>query len=465
AEVQLRAVGSDREACQLPVIVSLTFGQQGRTARGASPGEVAGAMAGAGADIVGANCSTGPAPLLEVTARMAAATTVPIAAMPNAGLPTVAGGRYIYTSSPAYMADVARDMVAAGVAIVGGCCGTTPEHIAAIGEALRGDGRPPQRLAFPASERVRAPARESLRSPTRLQDALEKGFAVTVEVDPPNGFDVGALLPKLRALRDTGHVDAFDVADSPRAQARMSALAVAALLQGELGTDTVLHMACRHRNLVAVHSELLGAHALGVRNILVVMGDLPALGDYPDATAVRDITATGLMSLMSKFNRGVDAQGRPLDDATAFHVGCAFSFTAPDAEAELRLLDKKVAAGASFALTQPVYDPAVVTRYLDRLGGRFPVPLVLGVLPLWNARHAAFLHNEVPGIAVPDEVLTRMASAGDEGRGEGVAIARETLMVLQGAIDGAYFMPPFGRYEVVADVLSGLTMGRPVAAG
>ncbi len=463
-EEALMALDAAREAADLPVAVSLTFGEDG-SASGATPEEVATILDAAGADVIGANCSTGPAPLLDVAVRLCAATSRPVSVMPNAGLPTVAVGRYIYTSSPAYMAQVSRQMLDAGVTVIGGCCGTTPEHISALADALRSEGGGAPRLSFPRTERVRVPEGERLRQPTRLQRAFaEDRFAVAVEVDPPNGFDLSAVMPRLRALRDAGLVDTFDVADSPRAQARMSALALAALIQGELGTETVLHMACRHRNLVAVHSELLGAHALGIRNIFVVMGDLPAMGDYPDATTVRDITATGLMSLLAHFNRGVDAHGRPLDDATAFHIGCAFSFTAPDMDRELALLDKKIAAGAQFALTQPVYDPRPVEEIVGRLGGRFPIPVLLGVLPLWNARHAAFLHHEVPGINVPPAVLARMAAAGDEGRREGITVAQEVLNALDGAIQGAYFMPPFGRYELAGEVLAGVAAGARMPA-
>jgi homocysteine S-methyltransferase len=355
-------------------------------------------------------------------------------------------------------------MVAAGVRIVGGCCGTTPETIAQTAKALASDGRAAPRLSFPTPERVRVPA-ASLSRPTHLQEILGRSFAVTVEIDPPNGFDVGSLLPKIRSLRDSGYVDAIDVADSPRARARMSAFALAALIQGELGMETVLHMACRHRNLVAVHSDLLGAHALGVRNIFVVMGDLPALGDYPDATVVNDITATGLMSLLTQFNRGADLTGRPLEHATAFHVGCAFNFCAKDLGRELALLERKVDAGAHFALSQPVFDVATIRRVIEKLGGRFPLPLLAGTLPLWNARHALFLHNEVPGIVVPDPVLRRMEAAGDDGRSVGVAIAQETLNGLAGLVQGAYFMPPFGRYELVTEVMAGVDRGEPVPAG
>jgi homocysteine S-methyltransferase len=361
------------------------------------------------------------------------------------------------------MAECMLQLVAAGAALVGGCCGTGPEHIETIGAALAGERPRIERLAFPEPEELAHPSPAVLGGPTALEQALGERFVVTVEIDPPRGFNFAAALPKLRALRDCGLVDAVNVADSPRAQARMSALAMATLIKSQVGLETVLHVGCRHRNLVAMHSEILGAHALGLRDVFVVMGDLPAHGDYPDATVVHDISATGLMKLLATFNDGLDATGRRLDQPTAFHIGAAFNFGAPDMDKELALLDKKIACGARFVLSQPVYEAAPVERVLGRLGGRFPLPLLLGVLPLWNARHAAFLHNEVPGIHVPAWVLAEMSVAGEQGRDRGVGLARELLAALDGAVQGAYVMPPFGKFDLVAEVAEGLR--EPLPAG
>jgi methionine synthase / methylenetetrahydrofolate reductase(NADPH) len=460
----LAAIEATREVCDLPVIALVTFGEDELTATGRRPEEIARALDGAGADVIGTNCSTGPALALDVAARMRTATTRPLCAMPNAGLPTVSAGRYYYTASPIYTAEVATDMVAAGVAIVGGCCGTTPEHVSAIRDALRGRLPNAPRLGFPVAETTGGPATATMRGPTGLQRALGERFVVTVEVDPPRGFNFHEILPALRMLRDSGAVDAIDVADNPRAQARLSALVMSALIQSQVGLEPVVHVGCRHRNLVAVNSDLLGAHALGVRNIFVVMGDLPANGDYPDATVNSDITATGLMRLLARFNEGMGLSGHPLTEPTGFHIGCAFNFGAADLDKERRLLDKKIASGAQFALSQPVYDPRIVERALDCFeGGRFPIPVLAGVLPLWNGRHAAFLHHEVPGIGVPEDVLRRMERAGVRGRDEGVAVAREVLAALQGMVNGAYFMPPFGKYDVVPEIMSGLRTSRPPA--
>jgi homocysteine S-methyltransferase len=450
----LVALEAARTVCQLPVVVQLTFGEDGLTGTGSTPEDVVRALEAAGADVIGANCSTGPAQMLDVMTRMAAVATTPLSAMPNAGLPTVVGGRYMYTSSPAYMAEVAAQMVEAGVVLVGGCCGTTPKHIAAMHQVLAGAQPPLPRLSFPVPEPLPSSDGLSWLGPTALQRALGERFVVTVEVDPPRGFNFATILPKLRALHQSGYVDAIDVADNPRAQACMSALATAALIQSELGIETVLHTGVRHRNLLAIHSDLLGAHALGIRNVFVVMGDLPAYGDYPDATVNKDITASGLMRLLAGFNLGRDLVGRPLGDRTAFHIGCAFNFGAEDLDRELAMLDRKLEAGAQFALTQPVYDPGEVERVLDRCGGRVAIPVLVGILPLWNARHAAFLHNEMPGIHIPEDILRRMSRAGTGGREEGVAIAGQTLRALDGAVQGAYFMPPFEKYELVADVMA-----------
>lgn len=452
----LVALEAAREVCQLPVIVSLTFGEDGLSLGGETPEEVVRGLEAAGADVIGANCSTGPAPMLDVMTRMVGVSGTPLAAMPNAGLPAVVHGRFAYTAPPSYMAGVMAQMAAVGVALLGGCCGTTPEHIAAMGHALLGDLPPEPRLSFPQPEAPVGEAPESLRGPTRLSRALAERFTVTVEVDPPRGFNFAAALPKLRMLQECGYVDAVNVADSPRAQARMSALAMGALIQGKLGLETVLHMGCRHRNLVAIHSELLGAHALGIRNVFVVMGDLPANGDYPDATVVNDITATGLMQLLADFNLGQDQSGRRLDQPTAFHVGCAFNLGAGNLGKEIALLERKIAAGAQFAMTQPVYDVRPVDRVLARLGGRFPLPVLMGVLPLWNARHAAFLHNEVPGILIPEHVLATMIRAGDGGREAGITLARQLLTDLAGTVQGAYFMPPFEKYDLVPEIMQGV---------
>jgi methionine synthase I (cobalamin-dependent)/5,10-methylenetetrahydrofolate reductase len=473
----IAAIEAARATCDLPVVALSTFGEDGLTATGLAPEAVVRALETAGADVVGANCSTGPAPMLDVMTRMAAVARVPLAAIPNAGLPTLVAGRYIYTSSPAYMAEVAGQMIAAGVRIVGGCCGTTPEHIGAMHAGLAGGTLHTPRLIFPAAAHVAdggagqitgqtmgeptgEPSDElaamlgGLRGPTTFQRALGTRFVVCVTVDPPRGFNAGALLARLRRLVESGLVDAIDVADSPQARAHVSALAMSVLIQGELGVEAVLNLGCRYRNLVAIHSELMGAHALGVRNILGIMGALPAYGDYPDATVVHDITDGRLIALLAELNRGHTLGGQPATEPAAFHIGCQLALGALDLDRELAVFEAKVAAGAQFAFTDPIFDPRRVDEALRHFGGRFPIPVLAGILPLWNARHAAYLHNEVPGIEIPDAILARMQAAGDDGRAAGVAVAAETLAALGDAVAGVRLMPPSDRFGVVEEILA-----------
>lgn len=479
----IAAIEAARATCDLPVVALATFGEDGLTATGLAPEAVVRALEAAGADVVGANCSTGPAPMLDVMARMAAVARVPLAAIPNAGLPTLVAGRYIYTSSPAYMAEVAGQMIGAGVRIVGGCCGTTPEHIAVMHASLAGGMAPLPRvsLSFPAATAPgdgggdgagdtsgETPHGEPLRGsaedlavavygrhgPTAFQHALGRRFVVCVTVDPPRGFNAGALLIRLGRLVESGLVDAIDVADSPQARAHVSALAMSVLIQGELGVEAVLNLGCRYRNLVAIHSELMGAHALGVRNILGIMGALPAYGDYPDATVVHDITDGRLIALLAELNRGHTIGGQPATEPAAFHIGCQLALGALDLDRELAVFEAKVAAGAQFAFTDPIFDPRRVDEALRHFGGRFPIPVLAGILPLWNARHAAYLHNEVPGIEIPDAILDRMRAAGDDGRAAGVAVAAETLAALGDAVAGARLMPPSDRFGVVEEIVA-----------
>ena len=449
-ELAIRAVQS---ATSLPLIAQMLFEEDGNTPAGETPEEVVTRLQELGVAVVGSNCGLGPELALQVLEHMATAATVPLAARPSAGRARYENGHAVYSASPAYMAERAKEMVSAGALAIGGCHGTGPAHIAAMRDAVRGIQPPvhaPQRnrpaTPTPAKQRAKP-------EPTSLEERLRAGrFVVTVEVDPPRGFDISDTLDRLR--RVAGAVDAINVADSPRAQGRLGALATSSLIQSRLGIETILHMAIRHRNLLALHSDLLGAHALGVRNIFAVMGDVPATGDYPEASAVADITTSGLIKLLDGFNNGVDAGGKPIDQPTTFLVGCALNLSAPNMDRELRILERKVAAGARFLLTQPVYDPEVVERLWQRLGG-FPVPLLLGVLPLRSARHARFLANEVPGISVPPSVIERMHRA-DQPAAEGLAVSQELLRAIHGRISGTYFIPPFQRYRVVTETLSGI---------
>jgi homocysteine S-methyltransferase len=454
------AILAAREVCDLPLVAQMTFSEDGKTTFGDTPTSIVERLMTLGVQAVGANCSVGAYSMLQVIEEMSRAGDLHLAAQPNAGFPDFIGRRFVYRSSPEYMAEQAGRMVELGVSIVGGCCGTTPGHIAAIRNAIRKVSPPAPR---PKSRVARTGAKEAtifpaphVRESTELSQKLGRKFVVTVEMDPPKGFDISGHLSVVADLKSFRLVDAINVADSPRAQGRMSALAMCTLIQTRMGRETILHLATRHRNLVALHSELLGAHALGVRNIFAVMGDPPRIGDYPDATAVSDITASGLLRLIKSFNEGVDLTGKPIERPTSFFVGCAFNMGATDLDRELKVLEKKLEAGADFILTQPVYSVEVVERCWKRLGG-FPAPVIMGLLPLRSLRHAEFLSNEVPGVMIPEDVRQQMRDAGKKGPEAGVALARELLKGVRDKIGGVYFIPPFEHYEVVEEVLAPLS--------
>jgi homocysteine S-methyltransferase len=449
----LRAVSA---VSSLPIVAEMTFTEEGTTPAGDTPEEVAEALNGAGVVAFGGNCSVGPDVINQVVERMGHVAQMPLAAQPNAGLPAYVGGKLVYSTGPEYFSECARHAASSGAALVGGCCGTTPEHIAHVRDALRGVVLPEKPMRPRVTVAEREPPVRPAHQPesTSLAAAFASGrFVVTAELSPPRGFDVSEALEKLRPV--AGLLTAVNVADSPRAQGRMSALAMCSLTQSRLGVETIMHMAIRHRNLLALHSDLLGAHALGVRNVFTVMGDVPLSGDYPEATAVADVTASGLIKLVAGFNQGVDAAGRNIDAPTSFFIGAALNLTAPDMDRELRVLERKVEAGANFLLTQPVYDPEVVERIALRLGG-FPVPVLLGVLPLRTVRHARFLHHEVPGIEIPGALFERLERAGEAAAAEGIAISRELIQATRSRVSGVYFIPPFNRYQVVAETLDGL---------
>ena len=454
------AISAAQSATNLPLIAQMTFTEEGRTLGGETPEAVVAAMQRLQVAAIGANCSVGPLPLLQVIERMAAVTNLPLISQPNAGLPTYRDGRLVYLTSPHYMAEQAKHMIEAGAILVGGCCGTTPAHVAAARDTVN-NTRVQSRLAkgrtvVPHATATPEPPALSKNQlePTSLAKRLNKGeFIVTMEVDPPRGFDISTTLEKLRTV--TGTVHALNVADSPRAQGRMSALATGSLIQSKLGIETIIHMATRHRNLVALHSDLLGAHALGVRNVFVVMGDVPVTGDYPEATSVADISASGLVQLITKFNNGVDNANRSIDQPTSFLVGAAFNFSAPDLDRELNVMERKVKAGANFILTQPVYDPNQVELVWQRLGG-FPLPVIMGVLPLRSERHAQFLHNEVPGISIPEEAFQRISAKNSDPAKEGIFMSQELLKAVHQRLGGVYFIPPFERYQVVQETMSGV---------
>ena len=452
------AIEAIRSLTDLPIVAQMAFTDEGVTFMGRTPAEVAGTLAPLGVQAIGANCSVGSSTLYEVLERMLpGAEGLALAIQPNAGLPSRAGERVIYFSSPAYMADYAGRMVEAGARIVGGCCGTTPQHIAAMREVL--DRRlPVRRVASRASVTVTAPpAREAAepgvaRPPTALQQKLEAGeFLVTVELDPPRGHAVDKLVQGARLLKSRG-VEVVDINDGSLGRVRMAVLPTALLVREATGLDVNLHFTCRDRNLMGIQADLLGAHALGVRNILALKGDPPRAGDYVNATAVFDVNAIGLIEIIRRMNQGLDATGNSIGMPTSFCVGAALNPCADDPKGEVHRFHRKVEAGARWVQTQPVYDLGTLERFLDLAGGS-PVPVIVGVMPLHSFRHAEFLHNEVPGITIPEAVRERLNAAGEQALRVGIEIAQELVQAVRRRYAGVYLMPSFGRFEVVAEVL------------
>ena len=454
----LRAVR--RVTLDLPVIAQMTFGTDGKTMYGHTPALAVRTLRDAGADVVGINCGVGPQPTLEVLEQMiAAADGMPVSAMPNAGLPQYVGGRFVYMTSPEYFAEFAARAVDLGVRLVGGCCGTTPAHIQAMRERLA-SRLPAEKLAPGAEVRVleQAPATMAPTAPQKtpsLLTKLQEKFVVSVEIDPPRGINTTKVMEGARLMANRG-VDCVNIADSPMARIRMSAMALAYQIHTHFPRlEIILHFTCRDRNLMGLQSDLLGAHALGLRNILALTGDPPSLGDYPNATAVFDTDAPGLMRIIHRMNQGTDLAGTSIGAATNFAVGCGVNPTADDLDAEIEYVKRKLEAQPHFVMTQPVYELDCWKRFVDRLRGVTQVPILIGILPLQSFRHADFLHNEVPGITVPDWIRGRMHEAGNEGQRVGVELARTLLGECRAMANGVYLMPSFGRYENCLEVLEG----------
>ncbi len=460
AEVH-QAIRAAKDVGGLPVIASVTYTRDDSTLLGDNPTNVARRLTDYGADVIGANCSSGPAQLLRILRQMRRA--VPEArfcVMPNAGWPERVSGRIMYPATADYFGDYARAFCEAGASIIGGCCGTTPEHIAAMRRALDGMESPCIESPAAASAADESPPTTAAREPTGLASTLAAGrFVISVEMDPPRGFSTHKLLAGASLLAEAG-ADVINVADSPMARMRMSPWAVCSLIQREVGIDTVLHFPTRGRNLLRVQGDLLAAHALDVRNIFVVLGDPTAIGDYPDAMDDYDLAPSGLIKLIKQeLNSGVDHAGADIGEATSFFVGCALNLCAKDPEREMRILHKKIDAGADFALTQPVYEPELAQEFIEayeKSYGPLELAVLVGVLPLYGSRHAAFLHNEVPGIRIPEAIRGQIADAGDRAPQEGVRLAVELLQSLTAIVQGVYLMPPFHRYDLAADIIEAI---------
>ena len=450
------AIRAAREVCDLPVIASVTFTRDDRTVLGDDPMKVARALRDEGVDVIGVNCSGGPAQLARILKQMSQA--VPSAKFwvkPNAGWPEQVGGRIMYPADAEYFGEYALSFREMGACIVGGCCGTTPQHIAAMHKALSTAPRieAPQISILPQEE-ITETAQEA---PTPFAQKLDSGgFAISVEMDPPRGLATHKLLAGASLLADAG-ADVINVADSPMARMRMSAWAVCDVVQRKVGVETTLHFPTRGRNLLRVQGDLLAAHALGIRNVFVVMGDPTAIGDYPEAMDNYDLVPSGLIKLIKQgFNAGVDHSGTSIGQPTSFFVGAALNLCPPDVETEIKNLHRKIKAGTDFFITQPIYraedGPSLLKRYEAKYG-KLNRPILAGILPLVNVRHASFLHNEVPGIFIPDEARKRIEEAGESGAQVGVELAVDLIQQIKSWANGVYIMPQFHKFDMVAEII------------
>jgi methionine synthase I (cobalamin-dependent)/5,10-methylenetetrahydrofolate reductase len=457
-----------RQLSPLPVVAQMTVGEDGSTPYGTSVESLAAQLTEWSADVIGLNCSVGPAPMLDAVERMAAVTTKVLSAQPNAGLPRAVGDRRIYLASPEYMAQYARRLIQAGVRFIGGCCGTTPEHIRRIREQVA--SAHPRRVAASRSgtevERAAGVEPVPLADRSRWGRKLAAGELVTsVELVPPRGWHAGEMLDHCRTLKDAG-IDAVHVLDSPRARSRMGVLPAALIIEREVGIETVFHYSCRDRNMLGMLSDLLGAAAGGLRNILIVTGDPPVAGPYPDATAVFDIDSIGLTNVVRQLNHGLDPGGNSIGDPTRFVVGIALNQGAVELDRELERFAWKVEAGAEFAVTQPVFDPDALARLIER-AARWSVPVIASLWPLTSLRNAEFLGNEVPGLHVPEAVIERMRQAQTRGseaaQAEGVRIAQEMFEAVRGIVQGVQVSAPFGRVAQALEVLEVLSPADPLS--
>ncbi len=456
------ALQAVRSLSDLPVIAQMTVGEDGTTPYGTAVETVATRLTEWGADVIGLNCSVGPAAMLDAIERMADVTDRPLSAQPNAGLPRAVGDRRIYLASPEYMAQYARRLAQAGARFIGGCCGTTPEHVRRLREAVAGTqarrvssvaSAPPVAPGYVTEPAVPVP----LAQRSRLGRKLAAGQPITTaQILPPRGWNPIDMIEECRALKAAG-VDAIDLLDTPRAQSRMGVLPAAMLVERDVGIETIFHYTCRDRNMLGMLSDLLGAAAGGLRNILIVTGDPPTSGPYADATAVFDIDSIGLTNVVRHLNEGRDPGANPIGEPTRFVIGVAVNQSAPDLDRELERLAWKVDAGAEFAITQPVFDPDALATFLDRFAQAGRLPIIAGIWPLTSLRNAEFLANEVPGVSVPPEVIDRMQRAESEGpdfaRAEGLRIALEMFEAVSGLVQGVQLNAQVGQLAVAIEAL------------
>jgi homocysteine S-methyltransferase len=449
----------------IPLVTQVTIDEDGICLDGSTPEVFGPKLEEWGADVIGCNCSVGPVAMLDAMEQVREATSAPLAAQPNAGIPRSVEGRNIYLCSPEYMASYARKFVASGVRLVGGCCGSTPEHIRSMKSALRaGEARSRQSAVHVAAEvKVAVTPAVPLEQRSRLGAKIASGeFATLVEIVPPKGTDVAKEIEGARFLKSVG-VDAINIPDSPRASARMSNQALSLLVQQQVGIEAILHYTCRDRNVLGIQSDLLGAAATGIRNLICITGDPPKMGNYPDATAVFDVDAIGLVNIVHNLNRGQDIGGNAIGTGTGFVIGVGANPGLPDLDEEIRRFEYKVEAGAEYAVTQPVFDLKLLEGFLRRIE-HCRIPVLAGIWPLVSSRNAEFMKNELR-VSVPDWILERMnaATSPQAAREEGIAIARDMLHAVRDMVQGAQISAPQGRYSSAVDVLEALGRSRPAS--
>jgi len=460
-----QAIAAVKEVCDLPIITQMTIMIDGNTMFGTTPELFTERLDGWGADVIGLNCGVGPAIILSALEKMREVTKKKLSAQPNAGLPRDVQGRQFYMCSPEYMSKFAKRFIQSGAKFIGGCCGTTPAHIKLISDSVRAASPRAQRVAFSGGGTVivedTAPDIQVVppeeRSNWGRKIALGE-FVTSVEVLPPKGVDAKKTLDSIRLLKDAG-VDGVNIPDGARAQSRMSAIATAVLVEQQIGIESVLHYCCRDRNLLGMMSDLLGAAALGLRNILVITGDPPKMGPYPDATAVFDIDSIGLTNMINKLNHGLDLGNNPIGEPTAFCIGVGVNPGAINLDEEIKRFEWKVEAGAQYAITQPVFDTGQLRNFLKRIE-HVRIPIIAGIWPLVSFRNAEFLHNEVPGVRVTPSIMDRMRAASaiskEAGREEGLKIARESLLEVRAEIQGVQVSAPFGNVKYALEVFGAL---------
>lgn len=445
----------------IPIIAQMTIEEDGNSLYGTTPEVFTRKIEEWKAHVIGVNCSVGPAHMIQCIEKMVRITERPLSAMPNAGIPREVEGRNIYLCSPEYMAEYAKRFILNGVKVIGGCCGTTPSHIKAISGAIKAL-QPPERKRIHVRvvpEEIEEEKRVKIRDKSRMARKLEDGeFVVSVEIVPPRGHDPSKTVKIARMLEQEG-IDCINIPDGPRASARMSSMALAFILSLKTKIEPILHYTCRDRNLLGMQSDLLGMHAQGIRNILIITGDPPKLGDYPDATAVFDVDSVGLTNVVNYLNSGIDIGGKRLSEPTGFHIGVGANPGAINLDYEISRFEKKVEAGAEFAITQPVFDIKLLENFLKRIE-HFHKPILAGIWPLFSLRNAEFMHNEVPGASVPPEIMDRMRKAqeigGESAKQEGVIIAQETVALIKDRVEGIQISPPLGKFELALEVLEAL---------